>query len=339
MRGRNRRGRRWAFLAAVVGAGLVATGVAGAASPYTVVTSDFAGPTFGLAHLAGNAFLVSDAGAGPTVVDGNGATSLINALPGVNDADPVGAGSALAVRTEPGSPALYHVTPTSVELLADIGAFEAAVDPAHDGVESNPFDVEHTGRLRAVVADAAGNSLLTVQHGSVDWIAAFPDEAVDCLVFICGEPHVQMDAEPVPTSVAIGHDGAYYVGELKGFPAAPGTSRVWRVERDALHVNCATSPKCKVVGTGFTSIIDLVFGPRGKLYVVELDEAGWLAAEEGLGVGGTINECTVGATLSCTERATGLPGPTAVAFGPHHPRMHATLVDLETFSGQLVRIP
>jgi hypothetical protein len=317
----------------------IATGVAGAASPYTVVKDDFAGPTFGLAHIAGNGFLVSDAGAGPTVVEGNGASSLINALPGVNDAVPVGAGNALAVRTEPFPSGLYHVTPTGVQLLADIGAFEAAVDPAQDGVESNPFDLEHTTKLKAVVADAAGNSLLTVNGSKVDWIASFPNEAVECLIFICGQPGVKQDADPVPTSVAIGPDGAYYVGELKGFPAAPGTSKVWRIEGDALHANCATSPKCKVVGTGFTSVIDLVFGPKGKLYVVELDENGWLAAEEGFGAGGTINECTVGGTLSCTQRATGLPGPTAVAFSRPQGRMHATLLDFATFSGSFVRIP
>ena len=114
---------------------------------------------------------------------------------------------------------------------------------------------------------------------------------------------------------------------------------MWRIERDALHANCATSPKCKVVGTGFTSIIDLVFGPKGKLYVVELDEAGWLAAEEGFGVGGTINECTLGATLSCGERATGLPGPIAAAFSRPQGALFATLLDFETFSGSLVRIP
>lgn len=339
MSGRHPRGRRWALLAAVVATGALVTGVAGAASPYTVVTSDFAGPTFGLAHIAGNAFLVSDAGAGPTVVEGNGATSLINAFPGVNDAVPTGAGNALAVRTEPVA-GLYYLTPTSVELLADIGAFEAAVDPAKDGAESNPFDLEEISRFKAVVADAAGNSLLTARSGNkVDWIASFPNEDVECLIFICERPGVKMNVDPVPTSVAIGPDGAYYVGELKGFPAAPGTSKVWRVERDALHVNCATSPKCKVVGTGFTSIIDLVFGPKGKLYVVELDENGWLAAEEGFGAGGTINECTVGATLSCIQRATGLPGPTAVAFSRPQGRMHATLIDFETFAGSFVRIP
>jgi hypothetical protein len=287
--------------------------------------------------LAGSAFLVSDAGAGPTVVESNGSTSLLNALPGVNDAVPVGAGMALAVRTEPFPSGLYLVTPKKVELLGDIGAFEAAVDPAADGVETNPFDVEHTTRLKAVVADAAGNSLLSVKGGNVDWIASFPNADVECLVFICGEPGILQNADPVPTSVAIGPDGAYYVGELKGFPAAPGTSQVWRIAPDAQRVNCATSPKCKVVGTGFTSIIDLVF-EKGKLYVVELDENGWLAAEEGFGAGGTINECTVGATLSCTERATGLFNPTAVAFS-RQGRMHATLLDFTDFSGQLVRFP
>jgi hypothetical protein len=34
-----------------------------------------------------------------------------------------------------------------------------------------------------------------------------------------------------------------------------------------------------VVADGFTSIVDLTFGPDGTLYDVELDEASWAALE------------------------------------------------------------
>ena len=44
--------------------------------------------------------------------------------------------------------------------------------------------------------------------------------------------------QPVATSVAIGPDGAYYVGELKGFPAPTGESRVWRIEPGSRNVRC-----------------------------------------------------------------------------------------------------
>jgi hypothetical protein len=45
-------------------------------------------------------------------------------------------------------------------------------------------------------------------------------------------------AQAVTPSVAIGPDGAYYIGELKGFPAPTGESRVWRIDPDAHHVHC-----------------------------------------------------------------------------------------------------
>ncbi len=326
--------RRWVALVGVLAAGLVATGIAGAASPYTTVTT-FEGPPFGLSNISGKSFYAAVGGAGPVLVN-QGSQSLVNSLPGINDAVPAGGDKVLAVQTGP-TTGLFLVSPDGVELLADIGAFEAAVDPADDGVESNPFDVERIGRQQVVVADAAGNSLLHISNnGTIDWIASLPNDDVECLIFICGEPGVLENADPVATSVAIGPDGAYYVGELKGFPAAPGTSQIWRIEPGSEHAVCGVSPACSVVGTGFTSVIDLVIH-KGKLYVVELDEAGWLAAEEGFGEGGTINECTLGATLTCTEKATGLFNPTAVAFNRND--MYATLIDFETFGGQLVTIP
>ena len=84
------------------------------------------------------------------------------------------------------------------------------------------------------------------------------------------------------TSVAIGPDGAYYVSELKGFPAPLGMSRIWRIEPGTRHVHCdaeAVGSPARVVADGFTSIVDLTFGSDGTAYVVELDEASWFAVE------------------------------------------------------------
>ena len=124
---------------------------------------------------------------------------------------------------------------------------------------------------------------------------------------------IRQPAQGVPTSVAIGLDGAYYVGELKGFPAPTGASRVWRIEPGTRQATCGSSSACKVVADGFTSIVDLAFGPDGTLYVVELDEASWLAVELGFSTpGGTVNACNP-ASGACMELATGLPMPIAAA--------------------------
>ena len=121
-----------------------------------------------------------------------------------------------------------------------------------------------------------------------------------------------LPAQGVATSVVVGPDGAFYVGELKGIPAPRGRSRVWRIEPGSRHAVCGTSPACRVVASGFTSIIDLAMGPDGTLYVVEMDEESWLAMQLGKGTGGSVNACNT-RTWQCTQVATGLPMLSAVA--------------------------
>ncbi|HSR42205.1 MAG TPA: ScyD/ScyE family protein [Longimicrobiales bacterium] len=129
-------------------------------------------------------------------------------------------------------------------------------------------------------------------------------------------PPPMLPADPVPTSVAVGPDGHYYVGELKGFPAPAGESNIWRVSPGASWAACGSSPDCvKVFDDGFTSIIDLAFDADGHLLVAELDEASWLAVEVlGIVGGGTVNRCDTG-TLTCGELATGIPILTAITVG------------------------
>jgi hypothetical protein len=158
--------------------------------------------------------------------------------------------------------------------------------------------------------------LIVDQRGNIDWVATLPAELVSTANIKsllgcpgsgapqCGLPSM-LPAQAVATSIAIGPDGAYYVSELKGFPAPTGESRVWRIDPMARHAQCGSSPACSVVLDGFTSIIDLTFGPDGTLYVVELDENSWFALDVGKAIGGSVNACNI-ATSSCTQVATGL---------------------------------
>jgi len=196
-------------------------------------------------------------------------------------------------------------------------------------IESNPFDVAKLSGGKALVADAAGNDLLIVdQRGNVDWVATLPAELVSTqdikdlvgcpnapaeFADICNLPP-QIPAEAVATSVTIGPDGAYYVGELKGFPAPRHESRVWRIAPGTRHAHCGASSACSVVADGFTSITDLNSGPDGTIYVTELDEASWFALEIGDGVGGTVNACNP-SSWQCSEVATGLPMSIASTVG------------------------
>jgi sugar lactone lactonase YvrE len=67
-----------------------------------------------------------------------------------------------------------------------------------------------------------------------------------------------MDA--VPTTVVRRADGAYYVGELTGFPFPLHGARVFRV---------VPGEKPTVWARGFTNIIDMAFH-NGRLYVLEI---------------------------------------------------------------------
>jgi hypothetical protein len=182
----------------------------------------------------------------------------------------------------PGSRALYHVSSSGrVELVADIAAYQATdPDPDdQDGIpdESNPNGLALLGGGRILVSDAANNDLLRVDpRGHITTLARFKRELVGWPAYLPFGPPVgtPTPAEAVPTAVAVGPDGAYYVSELKGFPFAPGSSRIWRVERWAVNATCdpahdQTGP-CRTVAKGFTSVLDLAFGRDGTMYVLEM---------------------------------------------------------------------
>jgi hypothetical protein len=129
----------------------------------------------------------------------------------------------------------------------DIAAYEEAHDPAGGLVDSNPYGMlaQPGGRL---VVDAGGNDLLRVRaNGRISTVATFPSR-----------PGRSTDS--VPTSVVVGPDGAYYVGELTGGPFTPGLARVYRV---------VPGHAPEVYGPAFSFIIDLAWGPDGHLYVLQ----------------------------------------------------------------------
>ena len=312
---------------------------------------EFVSPLFGLAATGGGSLLVADAGAGIVEVQGDD-LRLLTELPGLSDVDPIGNGAMWAVGGA-GNWGVYQVNRNRTRQIADLLEFETAANPHPLEVDSNPFDIEAGPHGGALVADAGGNTLLSVDNrGNVDWLVVLPDELVSTanlkglagcpnpvegFEFACELPDM-MPAQGVATSVAIGPDGAYYMGELKGFPAPTGESRIWRVDPSAHHVECGTSPLCTVVADGgFTSIVDLVFGPEG-LYVTEIDEASWAAVEFGLGaVGGTVNLCNI-TTWDCSVVATGLDIPIATAVTPSGD-VFTALSGLISGVGEIVELP
>jgi len=318
--------------------------------------SGFSGPLFGLTTAPNGALLVADTGAG--IVSQDGSSLRLPPLPGITDIGVIGRSSMWATRTGsvPGQDTgqgLFRISNGKARLMVNLFAFELANNP-HQGdvLESNPFDVQSIdGGDAAVVADAAANDLLHVDSkGKVKVLAVFPNALASTANIkslfgcpagppnICGLP-AQIPAQPVPTSIAIGPDGWYYVGELKGFPAPTGASRIWRVAPWASWADCGNSNDCQLVfDGGFTSIIDLAFGPDGLLYVVELDEASWFANEVlGQPTTGTINACDV-TTHACLVHKSGLVSPTAITFGKNG-KLWSTEYALTPPLARVVEIP
>ncbi len=171
----------------------------------------------------------------------------------------------------------------NIEPVLNITEYQAAhPDPNDvngDPEGSNPYGLAALPNGDALIADAQHNDLLRVSpDGDVTLVARFLPEMIE------GIP-----AEAVPTTVTIGPDGSAYVGELKGYPFEPGTSRIWRIDPYAVDATCSASGAsggCSPYASGFTAIADIAFNSHnGALYVYELAAEGVIAFEEGFGTG------------------------------------------------------
>jgi hypothetical protein len=134
--------------------------------------------------------------------------------------------------------------------VVDIGAYQPVPNPDPNR-ESDPYGMieEKDG---VVLTDASRNWLLHVaEDGTVSRIASIPSRFNGRIT------------DAVPTTVAKGPDGLYYVGELVGIPFSGPTrppSNIYRVDPDTGAVD--------VLVTGFNAIIDMAFH-GDDLYVLQ----------------------------------------------------------------------
>ncbi len=224
----------------------------------------------------------------------------------------------------------------SVEPFADVAAFEGANDPdAEMGgeVDSNPYGIVAT-EAGIAVADAGGNDVLLVaDDGSVSLLAVLPPtthEFSAAMLAAMGPPPegegevpategeappedamVPIPVQAVPTSLAVGPDGALYVGQLTGGPFPVGGAAVWRI---------AEGEEPTQYATGFTNIMGLGFAPDGTLYVAEMVHEGLMTVFAETGAP------PIGAVLSV---APGGGEPTMVATGEQLMALGGLAVDGE----------
>ncbi len=211
-----------------------------------------------------------------------------------------------------GSPTIQAAFgPFEAENNPDKGAGTAVEVGAEQAIDSDPYSfVPYHGGF--AVADAAGNDLLFVSRsGAISVLAVFPPIPETFPPGALGPSQttpIKGTAQAVPDSVAVGPDGALYVGELGGEPFEPGTSDVYRV----VPGHAAT-----VYASGFTAIGDIGFDSAGRLLVLEIDQQGLNDAlmSEGLPAPGAI----IGVHRDGSHQllaSTGLEFPTGLAVGP-----------------------
>ncbi len=157
-----------------------------------------------------------------------------------------------------------------VKPVADIASYETSVYGTDQ--ESDPYGVA-TGDFGTYIANAGGhavfgnvggNDLLKLtRDGKLATVAAFPQRVP--------AENPKDIVESVPTDVVRGPDGAFYVGELTGYPYYVGEARVWRV---------VPGHAPTIYAQGFTNIIDLAFDSHGRLLVLEIAKNGLLATDQ-----------------------------------------------------------
>jgi sugar lactone lactonase YvrE len=150
-------------------------------------------------------------------------------------------------------------------LGANVSAYELNNPDAADagsGFDTNPYAVTWGPRGSVLVADAGGNDVLSVnKHGGVSLVSVFHSKLVDAPPFLGLPAGTKIPLQAVPNSIVRGPDGAYYVGQLTGFPFPTGAANVYRL---------VPGHAPRVVASGFTNIIGISFDHKGRLVVLEI---------------------------------------------------------------------
>jgi hypothetical protein len=253
-------------------------------------------------------------------------TSLVVRRPGyrrVYDLD------ALEKRTNPDGRITYGVDKPS-KCVRDAFAKGKDLPPVrYRGIiESHPYAVASVGNSW-VVADAAGNDLLKVDHkGRLSALTALPRQPLRLTAAAAksfGLPKcaigVTYNFESVPTDVELGPNGMLYVSTLPGGPEGPvpgfeNRGKVYKVNPRNRRITLAAS--------GFSGATNVAVAPDGTMYVAEFG-AGRIAVVKG-------------------RKRTTIALPNVVAVEYHGGRLYATTVaptddkGNPTGKGKLVRI-
>ncbi|MBW4689488.1 MAG: ScyD/ScyE family protein [Komarekiella atlantica HA4396-MV6] len=201
--------------------------------------------------------------------------------------------------------------------VADLANYELANNPDGSDLSSNPLGFLIDGN-NLVAADAGANDLLSVKTdgSNLQALAAFPPEILNNPVFppadtpsnepaqvpSGSETPPSLPIQSVPSSVAKGPDGAYYVSQFTGFPFPEGGAKIYRVDSDGTTV----------YADGFTQLTDLTFDTAGNLYALQYaNESAWKG-----NLDGSVIKIAADGTRTTILSGNGLESPSALTIGP-----------------------
>ena len=135
--------------------------------------------------------------------------------------------------------------------------------------DSDPYDVI-AYRGGWAVADAGANDVVWVSaSGRVSLLARFPASPQELPAGVIGNPKpITVEAQSVPTSLAVGPGGALYVGVLRGAPGDAGTAYIARV---------VPGHAPTIWAKGLSTVTAIAFDRKGRLLATELSTGGLLA--------------------------------------------------------------
>ncbi|WP_392483181.1 ScyD/ScyE family protein [Nostoc sp. C110] len=203
--------------------------------------------------------------------------------------------------------------------VADLANYELANNPDGGDVGSNPLGFVIDGN-KLVAVDAGANNLLSVNTDgrNLQAIVAFPQDILTNPVFPpSGTPSnepaqvpsqgeevrsPQFATQAVPSSVAKGPDGAYYVSQFTGFPFPEDGAKIYRVGADGTST---------VFADGFTQLTDLEFDTEGNLYALQYaNQSAWKGDFDG-----SVIKIAADGTRTTLLSGNGLESPSALTIG------------------------
>jgi hypothetical protein len=163
------------------------------------------------------------AGASDIAFDGNGNALVLLGWGGGNQRDSASQFAQMGTLIR-----LNSLNPgSSWTVISDLFAFEQANNPDGQGIDSNPFALTIKGN-QVFMADAGANDTLSAgtDGSNLALQAVFPNRDVQNPL---APPGALIPMQAVPTAIAVGSDGAFYVGQLTGFPFPQGGANIYRL--------------------------------------------------------------------------------------------------------------